>query len=336
MRHGVAARYACAFAFTFTYAFALTALARDARAAEPALALDYEAPPACPTEATFATDVHERIAERPGVAADGKRFRVRIVEEHGAYHGSLESLDPPSVREVAGETCAEVVRALVVFVALAMSPVDPGPTSEPRLEPAPRASPAGPPPPPVEAPPAKAESPGRRAPARPRLGLDVRVITASGITPGLAPGGAIAARLALETRPSFRWVAHAGGVAAYREKAVLDGSFDFAWYAARIDAGPALDLGPLRVSAGAAVRAGVLSASADNLPAAGRYTSFWGDVGGFFRVDHALTSTVALSLMVELGVPLQRRTFGIERVEQPVHEIAPVIGVVSFGVALGR
>lgn len=333
MRHGVAARYARAFAFAFS--LFLTALARDAWAAEPSLALDYEAPPACPTEASFATDVHQRIAERPGVAADGKRFRVRIVEENAVFHGSLESLDPPSVREVAGETCAEVVRALVVFVALAMSPVDPGPGAEPTLEDGARTPPAGPPPP-AATPPVMGEASERRARPGPRLGLDVRAIAGAGITPGLAPGGAIAARLATETRRSFRWVAHAGGVAAYREKTVLDGSFDFAWYAARIDVGPAVDLGRFRLSAGPAVRAGVLSVSARNLPAAGRYSTFWGDVGGFFRVDHALTPMVALSLMVELAAPLQRRTFGIERVEEPVHEIAPVVGIISFGVALGR
>ena len=329
MRHAVAARFACALAV------ATMLLTRHTSASEPDVSLDYEAPAACPTKASFVEDVRARLAGRPVGARDERRFRVRIAEGEGAsFHGALETVDPPSVRDVEGETCDEVVRALVVFVALALTPTDAEPpVGDRRPADAPRERPR---PPPTTRDGTPAVTPAAPPPRPPFIGADLRAIAGAGVMPGIAPGGALAGRLVLQTHPSFRWVVHAGGVAAYREKAVLNGAFDFLWYAARIDAGPAVDLGGFRLSAGPVVRAGVLSVRARNLPAAGKYSSFWGDVGGFARVDRRIAPTVALSLMVEAAVPLERRTFGIERIDQPVHEIAPVIGVLSFGLALGR
>ena len=156
------------------------------------------------------------------------------------------------------------------------------------------------------------------------------------MTPGIAPGGAVAGRLVLSTSPSFGWIAHVGGLVAYDDEPVLDGAFVFLWYAARVDAGPALELGRFRISVGPALRAGVLAVQARGLPSAAEYSSFWGDIGGFTRLDLALSSSVALSVMVELTAPLQRRTFGIQGIEAPIHEIAPVVGIVSAGVTLGR
>ncbi len=327
MRHEVATRFACAAAFALTTLFVRSALAN-----EPTVELDYEAPAACPTDAAFRSEVRARIAERPTAAIDARRFRARIVESQGGtYLGTLETADPPSVREVSGASCEEVVRALVVFVALAVSP----PASE-----EPSSSTVVAPPPAVTAPP-RSEPPPKQQPERPvrgpfGLGMDVRAMAGVGVAPGIVPGGAVSARFVLERRPRFRWIGHAGGLVAYGDKPVSSGAFEFLWSAARIDVGPALDVGGFRLSGGPALRAGVLSVQARHLPAAGRYSSFWGDVGAFVRVDRELAPAVALSLMAELAVPVQRRTFGIEGVEKPVHEIAPVIGVVSFGVALGR
>jgi hypothetical protein len=80
----------------------------------------------------------------------------------------------------------------------------------------------------------------------------------------------------------------------------------------------------------------MLSVEARSLPSAGRYSSFWGDVGGFVRVDRALSNSIAVSLMVELAAPIQRRTFGIQGIDEPVHEVAPLIGLASLGLTLGR
>ena len=326
-------------------ASAITAisLARSAEASGPAFGLDYEAPPVCPTEASFVSDVHARVADLPAAAKDERRFRVRIVAGSGAsYSGALEILDPPSVREVHGETCEEVVRALVVFVALALTPgaadVSPEAGPLPEEKKAPSVPPLSHAPPSPRAPRSTRETPGAKRPARPPfLGVDVRGLGAAGVTPGLAPGGAVAGRLTLQGRPaSLRWVIHAGGIAAYREEPVLAGSFSFLWLAARVDAGPALDLGAVRVSAGPVLRAGLLSVEARDLPSAGRYSSFWGDLGGFVRVDRALTESISVSLMLELAAPLQRRTFGISGIDEPVHEVAPVIGVASLGFTLGQ
>ena len=334
MRQALAASLACA---SMAMAFA-----RSAHAGGPGFALDYEAPPACPAEASFVADVRARIADPAPNASDGRHFRVRITEGGGTYHGALETLDPPSVREVGGTTCEEVVRALVVFVALALSPTSPeaapvdrpAPRDPPPAEPAEKKEPTVEPPRPSAVP----VVPATKAPPRPPfLGADIRAFAATGVAPGLAPGGALGARLVLQGRPpSLRWIVHAGGIAAYREESVLAGAFTFLWAAGRIDAGPALELGPVRVSAGPVVRAGLLSVEARNLPSAGRYSSFWGDVGGFARVDRVLSSSIAASIMVELAAPIQRRTFGIQGIDEPVHEIAPLVGIASLGLTFGQ
>jgi hypothetical protein len=332
MRPALAAGVACA--------ITATTLARIAHAGGPRFALDYEAPAACLNETAFLTEVRSRVTDRPEKGADERRFRVRIADRGGTYQGALETLDPPSVREVSGKTCEEVVRALVVFVALALSPEAPATNDAPAPDtpdpPEENKTPVVEPPraPVVRDVPQKQQE---RAPTPPFLGVDIRALAATGVTPGIAPGAALAGRLVLQGhRPSLRWVVHAGGLVVHREEPVLQGAFTFLWAAARVDAGPALDLGLVRVSGGPALRAGLLSVEARDLPSAGRYSSFWGDVGGFVRVDRSLSSWISVSLMVELAVPVQRRTFGIAGIDEPVHEVAPVLGLASLGLTLGQ
>jgi len=322
-------------------AFAVaTTLMRDARASEAEFDLDYRAPAVCPSEAAFVSDVRARLVDRGSSSADRRFFRIRIVEERGAFRGALETLEPPSSREVGGDTCEEVARALIVFLALALSPGDEPPPMPTGVSPSPPLSSdvaAGPqvplrPPSSNTAEAAPSPSTTRRL----RMAVDARALAAAGLAPELAPGGALAAQLVIESRPSFRWLIHAGGALAYTETAAaFGGAFSFLWYTARFDGGPALDLGPVRLSAGPVVHAGVLSVGARNLPSAARYGSLWGDIGAFARVDHSLTRHVALSLMVELVAPLQRRSFGIQGIETPVHEIPLAIGIVSAGITGG-
>ena len=326
MSRALTAGVACA------WAFGLTAVGGDAWASGPAFALEYEAPTTCPSAVSINAEARARIADRPVAASDERRFRVRIVEDGRGYRGALETLDPPSVREVVGETCDEVARALVVFLALAVSP---GHSDDTPSRPPPRDDTK---PPPVEPTPSRSarDAPVKPEPLRSGLGVDLRGLAAAGVTPGPAFGGGVAARLVLQTRPWLRWIVHVGGLLAYRDEPVLDGAFSFRWSAARVDAGPSLDVGTFRVSGGPTVRAGVLSVQARDLLAAREYSSFWGDVAAFARLDRALSPSIALSLMIELGAPLRRRTFGIEGIAEPVHEVPPIVGIVSLGVTMGR
>ena len=325
MRRALAVCVACAIAIAAT---------REARASDASFDLDYRAPATCPTEDAFVADVRSRLVDRGPAIGDRRAFQIRIAEEEAAFRGSLETREPPSMREVAGATCVEVARALVVFLALAMSPADAPEPSEraPASSPTPR-PPDGPratPPPPVAGA-AAAPSPGRL-----RVALDARALAAMGIAPGPAPGGALSAAVALEPRRSLRWVLRAGGAATYAEaSAAFGGAFTFLWWAARVDGGPAVELGPVQVSAGPVLHAGVLAVRARNLPSAARSDSFWGDVGAFARVDRRVTSHLSVSAMVEVAAPLQRRSFGIQGVEAPVHEVPPLVGIASIGFTLG-
>jgi hypothetical protein len=326
MRRARAIGVACAFAV------ATVGLVREVQASSPAFDLEYSVPAGCPSEQGFRSDVGARIADRGGAPADRRRFRVRIVEEGGAFRGALETLEPSSVREVAGASCEEVARALVVFLALAVSPAEP---EEPVSGSSPvarenEAAGRGPLPPSTSS-----RAHARGASLSSRFGLELRGLVATGLSPGLSPGGAVAARVVLASRPSLGWVMHVGGIFTYREESVLRGHFDFLWAAAAIDAGPAFEVGRFRFSGGPVIHAGALTVGARDLPSAGNYSGFWGDVGVFARVDRVLTSSIAVSLMVELAAPLQRRSFGIQGVQTPVHEIPRVFGIASLGFTLG-
>ncbi|WP_146652272.1 hypothetical protein [Labilithrix luteola] len=332
----------------------MTARTPNAWAGSTGIDLDYSAPSECASEAAFASAVHERLADRHVALADQRNFKVRIVAERGQYLGALEASTSSSVREVSAATCDEVVRALVVFVALAVTPSDDeqaplvspptvthddGEASTPLALEDPKSATAASDQqarPSVDRPKSVAPAaPSQRRSSPPRFGVGLRGIVATGVAPALAPGGAIDASVVLAAQPRLRWLLHVGGLLTYREAAVLDGAFTFTWAAARVDVGPAFDVGRFRFSAGPVAHAGVLAVSARNLPSAAGDSTFWGDVGGFARVDRALSRSFGLSLMLELAAPLQRRAFGVRGVEEPVQSIPPVFGVLSLGVTVG-
>lgn len=330
---------------------AVTAFTQNAWADSAAFDLDYAAPAECASQAAFVSAVQERLADRQVATADRRHFQVRIVADQGQYIGALETGAASSKRDVTANTCDEVVRALVVFVALAVSPSDedhvasaPAPTSGrngagadlPLVLDGPKSATAM-----VVAPTAASGSRRDAPPAPvqplslPRIGVGARGVVATGVAPGLAPGGAVDVGILLAARPRLRWLLHVGGLFTYREASVLDGAFAFTWATGRVDLGPAFDVGRFRFGAGPVAHAGVLAVGARNLPAAGDDTTFWGDVGGFVRVDRALSRSFGLALMLELAVPLQRRAYGVRGVDDPVQSTPPVFGVLSLGVTVG-
>ncbi|AKU98183.1 hypothetical protein AKJ09_04847 [Labilithrix luteola] len=298
------------------------------------MALDYVAPPDCPTETAFVGSVKERLGDRPVSAIDGRQVRIRVTADGSTYRGALETVAPPSVRDVTGASCNEVARALVVFTALALSPPD-------------GVEPPAPPPAPVEdpppTPPPSSFAPERPAPPRPKekgrsrlgIGLDLRAVAASGVAPGVSPGGAVSARVVLFERRSLRWLAQVGGVITYREEPVDDGGFSFLWTAGRVDTGPEFSLAGFRLSGGPVFRVGALIVNARDLPASVSYSGFWGDVGAFARLGRPLSSAVEFSFVFELAAPLRRKSFGIQGVEAPVHEVPQIVATGSFGITFG-
>lgn len=114
--------------------------------------IQFRAPAGCPDAAAFTDQVRARTAKtRP--AAPGERartFSVSITREPRVSKGQLTIEDKQgdtAVREVSGQTCAEVVAALALISALA---IDPDASTSPKALTSP-APPAPPPPPPPRA-----------------------------------------------------------------------------------------------------------------------------------------------------------------------------------------
>jgi hypothetical protein len=93
--------------------------------ANPAFELAWEAPPECPSRASF--DAAWSLA-RPELGPSAAPFRVRLTRTADAYEGALElvsSAQPVAPRRVRGTDCAEVVAALVLVATLLVPATEP-------------------------------------------------------------------------------------------------------------------------------------------------------------------------------------------------------------------
>ncbi len=149
---------------------ALLCLSSPARADKETIALDFQAPSACPNRARFLERVHTfttkvEVANDDGAAAH-RIFNIRVTRAAGAVHGELtiDHRGTKTTRTVTGTTCDEVVSALALATALAVDPDalggEPATTEPPVEEP--------PTPPPVEEPPKPAPEPKPKPKPAPR------------------------------------------------------------------------------------------------------------------------------------------------------------------------
>jgi hypothetical protein len=105
----------------------LTSLARSAGAEESPtrIRVSYQAPPECPAQSAFTSQLVARTNRvRPDEAA-GRQASVTIARAEAGFAGRLELSDDEgrsSTRDVAGDTCEEVVAALALVTALALDP----------------------------------------------------------------------------------------------------------------------------------------------------------------------------------------------------------------------
>jgi hypothetical protein len=190
-----------------------------------AMRLDYQAPAGCPTADAFTSEVRARAPQSRSEAASA--VEVRIVANASSpgvetFEGRMvitdESGATPS-RAVRGDSCAEVVRALALAVAMTFEPVESAPPVVVAVSP-----PAPPERPPVVPPP----------PARPRLHVSagLKGSAESGVGPRVAPalgiyGDVAAGSLSLRlgaARAVSPLVARGAGKARFaRTTATLDG-----------------------------------------------------------------------------------------------------------------
>jgi hypothetical protein len=187
------------------------------RAEAAAITVQYTAPIECPSEREFLLDVHARnprIADKP--AYDDPQLFVTIEKRESLYAGKLErstTSGTVGVREISGNTCAEVSAALALITALTAD-LAPFPTE---LR-SPAAANSEPSVPPASADQPSAEgSPRGTSNATPWLGLQFGVggTLVSGVTPHPFVAGTVFAQASVRTSsiwaPSLRVSGSFGG-----------------------------------------------------------------------------------------------------------------------------
>jgi hypothetical protein len=112
-------------AFVVLAAFGVCGICANARAQETdvLVRIEYNAPPDCPTQEAFVSEVRSRNPHIHRVSDDPKlrTFIITIAPDGGEIHGHLtirETNGAQAARDVAGDTCAEVASALALITAL--------------------------------------------------------------------------------------------------------------------------------------------------------------------------------------------------------------------------
>lgn len=295
-----------------------------ASAQAPAMRLDYETPEGCPDADAFTAELRARA---PQSSTYGSRsIHVRIVANAASsrvkgLEGSVTITDDSGAtpsREVRGDSCAEVVRALALAVAMTFDPADVVPpavviTNEPPRNPAPE---TGAPPP--------------TAPDRLHLSVGLKGGAESAVGPLLAPAFGIYAELAAGSlslrlgavRAVSPLVQRASGSTRFaRTAATLDGC-PFRWRAT-----PTLSAVPC-----IAFEFGSLSSEGRSTTNPESTSRLWLATGLSGRVVWEPVGPLVLELEGRANVPLTRDSFFFRPAED-VFE-APIVAF-SAGLAAG-
>ena len=327
--------------------------------AEAAPNVAYAAPADCPTVEAFTTEF-VRLTQGSPVPAEPLGFDVVVAQEQREYRGTIEVVVPAAgrpPREVRGESCVEVVRALAFIaavhaypeLALAKGSTSQYPDTEPeRSENPPVTPPPAPPPspkppvvvvaPPSRPPPASSNNAAAEQSDRFQLGL----FASLGFETALEPGVAVSPRLGITMRHSLArdWRidgALSGTLGQSGTIAGTVGDADLSWTVVR--ASGCLDFRRFAMIALAPclfLDLGELRGAGTRIDNEGTGSTIWVAPGVLGRV--ALEPFRSLSFFVEAGgfVPLNRPTFYFETRDggtEPVHEVPPFGLTGAIGVA---
>ncbi|AUX38165.1 MULTISPECIES: hypothetical protein [Sorangium] len=346
----VRSRCAAARLFLVSAALAGGAVARAQPPAAP-LRVEYRAEAGCPTEADFRARVGARLRRQVGEGDAASAYVVTIERRERRFIGRLgvrAAGGAVSDRDVAGDTCDDVVAALAVVTALAIdAQAGDAPAAVAAPMPSASASAAAAPTPPASAP--LAGTPRESAP---------RADSAWARPP--APAADVAARLTLGAQllfgamigpPSFGarvfaeppFAATDGGAGPLRLGAALEASSDtpstggaasFLLAALAADACPiGAGLGPVRLSPCARVEGGLVAARRRGVAPVRGATRGWLAFALPVRAWLPLWGPLALDAEAGLRMPLLRDGFfaeGAEVVARP----PPVEGVSALGLGL--
>lgn len=285
--------------------------------------LTYDAPPSCPSEATFRSAVASRA---PGVALDApspQSLRIEIVTSSAAYAGRLvveENNETFAPRQVSGADCAEVSSALALIAALVL-----------------RAPPEAPPPPRAEALVIeRAVVSGPRTPVdrrRPRRwGIAMGLAASAGLLPGVAwslPvevafGGIDDGEHAPVVRAGLRW----------GRTTTDDGRADFTQLGLSAEVCPYVFSRPrFRLEPCVFAEGGMLSGSSNGLVAPTDRSRPYAALGGRLRGQWFVAPLVFVEAAVHLEGALVRDTFAA-RPNTTLHRVSGVVGGLQSGVGV--
>lgn len=311
--------------------FELAYETRAAEAAEP-----------CPDRGAFVAAVQartSRASEGPGEF----RLRVKIDAEAGGAKGALEIRDPDGAeqrRDVAGRTCAEVVKGLALVTALVLDPdADEAPITP--IAPPPAPVPPAPPtavngiPPTAVPPPARPETPppSKDERARWRAFAGGTIGATGGIGPGVAPVVGLFASAALDTTslvaPSLRIGLDFAGIS----EDLVRGSQSYLWVAGEARACPVYVTSAaarIRVGPCAGFQIGWHRGATNGVVNASTSSDLWLAPSASGSLEWALTSSLTLELAAGALFPLRRPRFFLAP-STTLYEVPQTAGFVTIG-----
>jgi len=294
--------------------------------------LEYQAGDSCADRSAFLAEVRARTQRMREARPDEPAlvFDVVLIDESGQVTGRLRRQNPDgaaSERTVVGASCANVIAALALIVALAIDP-------EASLVPVPQAPPAASRTP-EPAPAAQLRRASAPHPAPPRTrwrwGFGAQTSVRSAVAPeALFAFGAYATIEARTGVPSARLsVQHAAQTVR-----ITGGGGKIAWTDAHLDACPwglrLVDAAALVPCVG--VDGGVLRVSGVSTPNPDTFTHPWIALGTLLRLRMRSLNWLAVDAELGVGFPLVRNRYFL-RPSTTVHDV-PFVDV-HAGLSLG-
>jgi hypothetical protein len=343
----------------------------DAEESEERIRLTYEAPSDCPGEAVFLAQVRART-RRIRRAADGERARtfwISIARGEKQTAGHLRIREPggwQSDREVAGDTCEEVVAALALVASLAVDPnAETGdvaaappagsespvpsrssiPTEAPALPaltsngaplPAPSAPPSIPARPAGGSPtPQPREQPARPMASRWHFAVGLAAAFVAGVSPNGVASVPVWAEAAGPRNGLFTPTVRAGFERATSGTISLRGpTATLTWTVAVLEGCPARwTFGAVAFEPCVRAEAGVLEGAGANIVPAREQKRAWVALGPVARVQWSVVGPLFVDFEAGLRAPLVRTRYFFEP-NTTVYQPPPVAGVVAGGLGV--
>jgi hypothetical protein len=293
--------------------------------------LSWSAPAECPSGA----DVSAALARLAAAGSRVEAARVEIVPVAGRWRATLSTRG--AQRRLEGESCAAVVQALTVVLALAADQAELEAASAPQAAAPPEREPPEPSPAPSASAPERSAADGPRAsppePAALGWGLRMGILAEVGLLPGPSLGPQAALGVSLRD-----WSLELGAAFLLPRHAELEGPAsprsDIDWLAGQLALHHALGRS---LSVGLGAELGRLAGTGSGVDEPFDARGWWLAGSAGVRLHGALTEAAPLSWQLGLSVAgaLERPVFGFDELGV-LHRPSAVSGRLFLGLGWGR